>query len=100
MGGRALALVLGKLIGISGATVLALKLRIGTLPTGMDRSQVVGVGALGGIGFTVSLFIADLAFDQQALTDAAKVGIFIGSIVGGTAGALLLRRRTPAARSD
>ncbi|MDO8213803.1 Na+/H+ antiporter NhaA [Conexibacter sp. CPCC 206217] len=89
----AAALVLGKLIGISGATLLALKLRIGTLPGGMARGQVFGVGALGGIGFTVSLFIADLAFTDPRLTDAAKVGIFIGSICGGVLGAVLLVRR-------
>jgi NhaA family Na+:H+ antiporter len=89
----AAGLVLGKLIGISGTTLLALKLRIGTLPSGMAPGQVFGVGALGGIGFTVSLFIADLAFEDPLLTDAAKVGIFIGSICGGALGALLLTRR-------
>jgi NhaA family Na+:H+ antiporter len=87
-----LGLVLGKLIGISGATLLALKLRVGRLPEGMAPAQVVGVAALGGIGFTVSLFIADLAFTDPFLTDSAKVGIFIGSITAGTLGALLLRR--------
>ncbi len=87
-------LVVGKLVGISAATLLALRLRLGRLPAGMARGQVVGVAALGGIGFTVSLFVADLAFDDPALTDAAKVGIFIASIVAGTLGtALLLARR-------
>jgi len=89
----AAGLVLGKLAGISGATLLALRLRIGKLPDGMAPGQVFGVGALGGIGFTVSLFIADLAFEQPALTDAAKVGIFAGSIVSGLLGATLLLRR-------
>lgn len=88
----AVALVLGKLLGISGATLLALRLRIGRLPEGMARGQVFGVAALGGIGFTVSLFIADLAFDDPLLTDSAKVGIFIGSLVGGLLGATLLMR--------
>jgi len=93
-------LVVGKLAGISAATLLALRLRLGRLPAGMERAQVLGVGALGGIGFTVSLFVADLAFDDPALTDAAKVGIFIASLVAGTLGALLLtvlRRRRPTA---
>ncbi|HST38993.1 MAG TPA: Na+/H+ antiporter NhaA [Conexibacter sp.] len=85
-------LVLGKLIGISGATLLALQLGAGKLPAGMTRAHVFGVAALGGIGFTVSLFIADLAFTDPLLTDAAKVGIFLGSIAAGTLGALLLRR--------
>jgi NhaA family Na+:H+ antiporter len=88
----AAGLVLGKLAGISGATLLALRLRIGKLPDGMAPGQVFGVAALGGIGFTVSLFIADLAFTQPALTDAAKVGIFAGSIVSGLLGAALLLR--------
>jgi NhaA family Na+:H+ antiporter len=87
-----LGLVLGKLIGISGATLLALKLRVGKLPEGMAVAQVIGVAALGGIGFTVSLFIADLAFTDPFLTDSAKVGIFAGSLVSGVLGALLLRR--------
>ncbi|WP_160165575.1 Na+/H+ antiporter NhaA [Conexibacter woesei] len=86
-------LVIGKLLGIAGATLLALRLGVGTLPEGMARAQVWGVAALGGIGFTVSLFIADLAFDDPLLTDTAKVGIFIGSIVSGVLGAALLTRR-------
>lgn len=90
-------LVVGKIFGISGAALLALKLGSGTLPAGMRPVQVWGVGALGGIGFTVSLFITDLAFSDVALTDAAKIGIFLGSIFSGLIGAtLLLRIRDPA----
>ena len=90
-------LVVGKIFGISGAALLALKLGSGTLPAGMRPVQVWGVGALGGIGFTVSLFITDLAFSDVALTDAAKIGIFLGSILSGLIGAtLLLRIRDPA----
>ncbi|HEY4277308.1 MAG TPA: Na+/H+ antiporter NhaA [Conexibacter sp.] len=89
----AAGLVLGKLAGISGATLLSLRLGTGRLPAGMRRDQVFGVAALGGIGFTVSLFIADLAFDDPLLTESAKVGIFIGSIVSGLLGATLLLRR-------
>ena len=87
----AVALVAGKLLGVSGATFAALRLRAGTLPEGVTRPQVVGVGALAGIGFTVSLFIASLAFDDPALVDAAKVGIFVGSLAGGVLGTILLR---------
>lgn len=93
-------LVVGKLLGIAGTTLIALKLGIGRLPDGMARAQVWGVAALGGIGFTVSLFIADLAFDDPILTDTAKVGIFIGSIVGGALGATLLVRRSRAEPGD
>ena len=89
-------LVVGKIFGISGAALLALKFGSGTLPAGMRPAQVWGVGALGGIGFTVSLFITDLAFTDVAVTDAAKIGIFLGSIISGVIGAsLLLRIRGP-----
>lgn len=94
-------LVLGKVLGISGATFLALKLGLGTLPTGMRSAQVWGVAALGGIGFTVSLFIADLAFTDALLTADAKIGIFLGSIVSGIIGAtLLVRIRNPDVQRD
>lgn len=85
-------LVVGKVLGISGTTLIALRLGLGTLPTGMRKAQVWGVGALGGIGFTVSLFIADLAFTDQLLTADAKIGIFLGSILSGIIGASLLAR--------
>jgi NhaA family Na+:H+ antiporter len=83
-------LVVGKLFGIAGATMLALRLGWGTLPADVTRGQVFGVGAIAGIGYTVSLFIAGLAYDDPALVDTAKVGIFAGSLISGVAGALLL----------
>jgi NhaA family Na+:H+ antiporter len=83
-------LVLGKVLGIAGATFLGLRLGWGTLPDQVRRAQVWGVAALGGIGFTVSLFIAQLAYDDAATVDAAKVGIFAGSLVSGVLGAGLL----------
>jgi NhaA family Na+:H+ antiporter len=90
-------LVVGKLLGIAGATLLGLKLGWGTLPDAVSPAQVWGIAALGGIGFTVSLFIAQLAYDAQATVDSAKVGVFAGSLVSGAVGALiLLRSRTPA----
>ena len=85
-------LVVGKILGISVTTLLALRFGSGTLPEGMRKAQVWGVGALGGIGFTVSLFITDLAFSQSLLIDEAKVGIFLGSITSGILGSLLLLR--------
>ena len=54
---------------------------------------MIGLAALAGIGFTVSLFIADLAFTDEALVNQAKVGILAGSIAGGVLGAALLARR-------
>ena len=62
----AVALIVGKLVGISTATALAVRLRLGVLPKGVDLRSVIGIAALGGIGFTVSLFIASLSFDDPA----------------------------------
>ena len=94
----AVALVVGKLIGIAGASFLALKLGWGKLPNDVDRAQIWGVAALGGIGFTVSLFIAQLAYDDPEVVDIAKAGVFVGSLVSALLGALILigvaRRRT------
>lgn len=83
-------LVVGKTVGISVSALLALRFGTGTLPEGMRRVQLWGVGALGGIGFTVSLFITDLAFSDLSLVDGAKVGIFVGSIASAILGSILL----------
>jgi NhaA family Na+:H+ antiporter len=85
-------LVLGKLLGIAGATFLGLRLGWGSLPEAVSRPQVWGIAAIGGIGFTVSLFIAQLAYESQETVDVAKVGIFAGSLVSGAIGALILFR--------
>jgi Na+:H+ antiporter, NhaA family len=86
-------LVVGKLGGIAGATLLGLHTRVGTLPEGVPRRQVGGLAALGGIGFTVSLFIAQLAFEEHPLLiDIAKIGIFAGSLVSALLGTALLAR--------
>jgi NhaA family Na+:H+ antiporter len=95
----ALGLLVGKVVGIALATFAVLRTGLGTLPTGMRPSQVWGLAALAGIGFTVSLFIADLAYPSAALINEAKVGIFAGSLASGLAGAALLMltsRRWPA----
>ena len=84
-------LVIGKIVGITGATWIAVRLDLGRLPPRTGWRQVVGLAALAGIGFTVSLFIAELAFSSADLADRAKLGIFIGSTVAGIAGYLLLR---------
>jgi NhaA family Na+:H+ antiporter len=83
-------LLVGKPVGIAAATWVALRLRIGALPDGVRFGHVIGAGALGGIGFTVSIFIAGLAFDDGALVNDAKVGIFLGSIASGVLGSVLL----------
>jgi NhaA family Na+:H+ antiporter len=82
----ALGLVVGKFLGIAGATLAALRLRLGALPSGVDLRGLLGAAALGGIGFTVSLFITPLAYDDPLLTGAAKIGILGGSLVSAAIG--------------
>jgi len=93
--GVSLGLVVGKIIGISLASFGAVKLGLGRLPPGTSWRHVVGLAAVAGIGFTVSLFVAGLAFEDQLLTDYSKVGIFSGSLVAGVIGAAILSRARP-----
>jgi NhaA family Na+:H+ antiporter len=92
--GVGLGLFLGKQAGIFTATWLAVKLRLSPLPTGASWSQVYGVAVLGGIGFTMSIFISTLAFPAGSLlNEKAKVGILLGSAISAIAGYLFLRYR-------
>jgi NhaA family Na+:H+ antiporter len=77
-------------MGIAGSTLFALRLRLGTLPDGVDLRGVIGAAALGGIGFTVSLFIAPLAYSDQTLVEGAKVGILAGSVISAALGVAIL----------
>jgi NhaA family Na+:H+ antiporter len=88
-------LVVGKLIGITGFTWAAVRLNIGKLPPGTGWGHIVGLSAVAGIGFTVSLFVAGLAFTDPHLTDLAKVGIFAGSVVSGVVGTVVLLLAKP-----
>jgi NhaA family Na+:H+ antiporter len=94
--GVMLGLVVGKTVGVLGATALAVRLGIGRLPGGTTWRHMLGLATAAGVGFTVALFVASLSFDTAAATDAAKVGILTGSTVSGVLGYLLLRT-TPAA---
>lgn len=85
-----LGLALGKVIGIAGASWLGVKLGLCKLPAGVDWRHVVGAAWLGGIGFTMSLFISQLAFDDAALVEQGKLGILLGSLVSAIAGAAWL----------
>lgn len=85
----AVGLLIGKLAGIAGATFVALKLRLGTLPAGVDMRGLLGAAALGGIGFTVSLFIAPLAYSNPVLVEGAKLGIFAASVAATLLGAAI-----------
>ena len=90
--GVMLGLVVGKLVGISAATWLAVRSGLGRLPEGATWAMVVGIAAIGGIGFTVSLFIAELAYEPGAIQDAAKLGVLGASTVAALLGATLLVR--------
>jgi len=91
-----LGLVVGKPLGITAAALAAVRLRLASLPEGVGWTALHGCAWLGGIGFTMSLFIAALAFDGTSLLDSAKVGILSGSIVSGVVGGLIVRRGTRA----
>lgn len=84
--GIVLGLIAGKALGIFGASYIACRLRICDLPAGLGWRHIAGVSLLGGIGFTVSLFIAGQAFDTAGLLSEAKVGILAGSILAGALG--------------
>ena len=86
----AVALVLGKTVGVSAAVFLCLRTGLGTLPTGVRARHVVGVAAVAGIGFTVSLFIAELAYSDARLIETAKVGIFTGSLAAALLGVVVI----------
>lgn len=84
-------LVFGKLFGILGAAFIFTKLKITRLPEGANWQHVIGISLLGGIGFTVSIFITELAFiDNPTYILAAKSGVFIASILAALFGALVL----------
>ena len=94
--GVALGLMLGKPIGIVLFAFAAVKLGVASLPDGVRWPQVAAVGMVAGIGFTVSLFIAPLAFSDTGLVDEAKLGVLAGSMLIGIAGLVALRLLPPA----
>ena len=89
--GILLGLVVGKPLGIVGFAWLAVKVRIASLPKGARWSDLVGVGMVAGIGFTVSLFVTGLAFSNPRQVEDAKIGVLIASAVAGIAGFVFLR---------
>eukprot|EP01029_Cantina_marsupialis_P006291 TRINITY_DN168957_c0_g1_i1.p1 TRINITY_DN168957_c0_g1~~TRINITY_DN168957_c0_g1_i1.p1 ORF type:complete len:449 (+),score=81.05 TRINITY_DN168957_c0_g1_i1:37-1383(+) len=90
--GIILGLILGKVIGIFGVSWLAIKLKIAQLPKDSKMSQIFGVSFLGGIGFTMSIFVADLAFvNNPELIFQAKVGILSASLFSGLFGYFWLK---------
>jgi NhaA family Na+:H+ antiporter len=94
--GIVVGLVVGKLVGIGGAGAIAVRLGVGRLPAGVGWRELAGTAAVAGIGFTVSLFIAELAFADAGLIDLARIGVLAASVVAGVAGSLMFRVRRPA----
>jgi NhaA family Na+:H+ antiporter len=93
--GVLLGLVVGKLVGITAFAWLACRFRVAELPKGVGWSGITGVAALGGIGFTVSLFVSQLAFGTGARDTVAKLAILGASVVAAALGVLLLSRTHP-----
>jgi Na+:H+ antiporter, NhaA family len=90
--GILLGLVLGKPVSIMLASWVAVRLRLASLPAGVTWQHIHGAGWLGGIGFTMSLFVAGLAFADDALLTIAKLGILTASALAALMGSTLLLR--------
>ena len=88
----AISLIVGKLIGVTLFAWMAVKFGFAELPEEVNFKQVIGVSLLAGVGFTMSIFVANLAFfGNDYLLDSAKAGILIGSLIAGVSGYLVLR---------
>ena len=93
--GIIIGLFIGKQIGIFAFSFLAVKLKLSSLPEGVNWKNLYGAGILAGIGFTMSLFIAGLAFNDPALLDLSKIGVLSGSLVSGIIGFVFLKNTSP-----
>ncbi len=88
--GVMLGLVVGKLVGISVLSKLVVRFKLATLPSGVEWNHIYGAAMLAGIGFTMSIFIADLAFNDETHIQIAKVGIMAASLISAVLGMLWL----------
>jgi len=99
--GIAAGLVLGKALGVFGGAALTARFTRAELSPGLRWAEVFSVAVLSGVGFTVSLLIADLAFaDQPAVADRAKAAVLLGSLLAAVLAAISLRRRTAYRRAE
>lgn len=87
-------LFLGKQLGIFGTAWIAVKLRLAQLPDDIKWSQLYGVALLGGIGFTMSLFVSSLAFTDSGLIQSSRFAILIGSSLSAVTGMVILYHST------
>jgi NhaA family Na+:H+ antiporter len=95
-------LVIGKPLGIWLFSLIGVSIGLCSLPSDLNWRSIIGVGFLGGIGFTMSIFIDILAYDIPIIVNTAKVAIFIGSLIAGTIGIIWLRLtlKTPIADEE
>ena len=91
----ACGLLIGKPLGIGLFSYLAVKTKIAVMPTGVNWGALIGVGLLAGIGFTMSLFVTNLAFSDPILIAGSKIGIFAGSVLAAVFGIIALQRSLP-----
>jgi NhaA family Na+:H+ antiporter len=89
--GIAAGLVLGKPMGIYLASVLSVKMKVAQLPSGSSFKHILGAGLLGGIGFTMAIFVANLAFDDAASIEMSKLAVLISSVIAAIVGYIFLR---------
>lgn len=87
-------LIVGKPLGITLFSYLTIKLGLSALPNDVSWRHIIGAGFLGGIGFTMSIFITYLAFDNLEIVQASKISILLGSLIAGSVGFLILNRQT------
>lgn len=89
--GIGLGLIVGKTVGVFGSAWLAVRVGWARMPTGMTNLHLLGVAMCAGVGFTVAIFVANLAFGSGELVELAKLGIMVGSVIAGVLGFLTLR---------
>jgi NhaA family Na+:H+ antiporter len=92
--GIMLGLIVGKFLGIFVVSYLAVRLRLANLSEGLNWKYIAGISLLGGIGFTMSIFIANLAFNNPAVITASKISILLASFISAIFGLLILKIRT------
>ena len=90
------ALLAGKLIGVTGATAATVGSKLGHLPAEVHPAHVPGLGCIAGLGFTVALFVTDLAYSDTAMIQHAKIGIFAASLLAAAAAAAIFAATKPA----
>ena len=90
--GVGLGLLLGKIIGVFGLSMLGIKMKLFTMPAGLNTRLLLGVSFLAAIGFTMSLFINSLAFETAIYQEQAKMGILLASLISGLTGYTIIKR--------